>query len=117
MSILLLVLVSPGCGKRAEPSGSESLPTARVRIQNVESKKHVATEEVVGTVRAKRHAAIEAKVSARVEQMLVAPGQAVKAGDLLAQLDAREIQARLDQSLAMREPPTIRMTACAAMMT
>jgi RND family efflux transporter MFP subunit len=35
--------------------------------------------------------------------MLVAPGQTVKAGELLAQLDAREIQARLDQALALRE--------------
>jgi RND family efflux transporter MFP subunit len=54
-------------------------------------------------VRAKLHAAIEAKVSGRIEKMLVAPGQAVKAGDLLAQLDAREIQARLDQALTLRE--------------
>jgi RND family efflux transporter MFP subunit len=35
--------------------------------------------------------------------MLVVPGQLVKAGELLAQLDAREVKARLDQALAVRE--------------
>jgi RND family efflux transporter MFP subunit len=75
----------------------------QVRVQTVESKKTIATEEVVGTIRAKLHASIEAKVSARIEKMLVVPGQSVKAGDLLAQLDAREIQARLDQATAQRD--------------
>ena len=56
----------------------------------VESKSRVATEEDVGTVRAKLHAVIEAKVSGKIEQMLVVPGQEVTAGELLVQLDARE---------------------------
>src|SRR6185369_958548 len=105
---ILLVLAqaalwSTGCYKQADTSSREVLPTAQVRLQTIEAKPHVATEEVVGTVRAKLHAALEAKVSGRVESMLVAPGQTVKAGELLAQLDAREIQARLDQALALRE--------------
>jgi RND family efflux transporter MFP subunit len=45
-------------------------------------------------------AAIEAKISGRIEQMLVVPGQAVNAGDLLVTLDAHEVQARLDQATA-----------------
>jgi len=63
----------------------------------------MATEEVVGTVRAKLHAVLEAKVSGRLESMLAIPGRTVKEGELLARLDAREIQARLDQALALRE--------------
>ena len=57
----------------------------------------------MGTVQSKLRAIIEANVSGRIEKMLVAPGQRVKAGDLLAQLDALEIKARLDQSAATRE--------------
>jgi RND family efflux transporter MFP subunit len=72
-------------------------------VQNVESRKRMATEEVVGTVRPKLRSVIEAKVSGRVERMLVAPGQAVKAGDLLVQLNAAEIQARYEQARAVRE--------------
>ena len=35
--------------------------------------------------------------------MLVAPGQNVKAGELLVQLDAREVQAQLDSATAVRQ--------------
>ena len=103
LAILIAALSFAGCHKKTEPPASAQLSSALVRVQTVEHKSHLATEEVVGTVRAKLHAAMEAKVSGRIERMLVAPGQAVKAGALLAQLDAREIQARLDQALALRE--------------
>ena len=48
-------------------------------------------------------AVVEAKASGRIEALLVVPGQTVKAGELLVQIDAREIQARLDQALALRQ--------------
>ena len=92
-----------GCHSKKEATASESLPPVTVRAVVVEKKARPANEEVVGTVRAKLRAALEAKVSARIEALLVAPGQTVKAGELLAQLDAREIQAKLDQSLALRD--------------
>ena len=98
-----VVLWQTGCHRKPESSSREVLPTVQVRVQTVEAKLHAATEDVVGTVRARLHAALEAKVSGRLENMLVTPGQTVKAGELLAQLDAREIQARLDQALALRE--------------
>lgn len=101
--IILAVLCCSGCHQRVESSRSENLSTALVRVQTVESKNHAATEEVVGTVKAKLHASIEAKVSGRIEKMLVVPGQTLIAGETLVQLDSREIQARLDQAMALRE--------------
>jgi RND family efflux transporter MFP subunit len=103
LTIALALLCSSGCHQKVESPSSENLSPALVRLQRVESKNHAATEEVVGTVKAKLHASIEAKVSARIEKMLVAPGQTMRAGEMLAQLDGREIQARLDQALALRE--------------
>jgi RND family efflux transporter MFP subunit len=106
-SLLTLVaaLALVACHSKTE-TGPESLPPVAVRTVVVENKERPSSEEVVGTVRAKLRAAIEAKVSARIEALLVAPGQMVKADELIAQLDAREIQARLDQALAMREQAT-----------
>ena len=99
-----LVVFAAGCGKGSEPRvAAPNLPTAAVRVQNVESKKYRATEEVVGTVRAKLRATLEAKVSGRIEKMPVVAGQSVKAGDVIAQLDVGEIRAKLDQASAMRE--------------
>jgi RND family efflux transporter MFP subunit len=92
-----------GCGAKSEPGASQPLPTATVRTQVIESKSRVATEEVVGTVRAKLRSVIEGKVSGKIEQMLVVPGQQVKAGEMLAVIDAREVQARYDQAVAVRQ--------------
>lgn len=100
---LCAVLWSTSCGHKAESRPLQALPTASVRVQTVESRKRVATEEVVGTVRPKLRSVIEAKVSGRIERMLVAPGQSVKTGDLLVQLNAAEIQARYAQARAVRE--------------
>ena len=61
------------------------------------------TEEVVGTVRAKLHATLEAKLSGRIEKMPVALGDKVQKGQLIARLDAAEIAARLEQANASLE--------------
>jgi RND family efflux transporter MFP subunit len=91
-----------GCRKEQLP-GSEPLPVATVRVQRVELKPHIATEDVVGTVRPRLQSVIEAKVSGQIEKMLVVPGQQVKTGEILVQLNVREIQAKLDEALALQE--------------
>ena len=82
---------------------SPALPAAAVRVQTVENKSQVVTEEVVGTVRAKLHATLEAKLSGRIGKLPVVLGQQVKAGELVARLDAGEINARLEQAEAALE--------------
>lgn len=102
--LLLMVAGLAGCGPNPPPGGKAAKgPAVPVRVQPVESLPRLATEDVVGTIRPKLRAVIEAKVSGRIEQMRVVPGQRVKAGELLVQLDAREIQARHDQAQALRE--------------
>lgn len=91
-----------GCSRKLEREPAAQLPKATVSAATVELKQRPAVEEVVGTVRAKLRAVIEAKVSGRIERMLAVPGATVKAGELLAQLNAPEIQARLDQAQAVR---------------
>ena len=102
-ALLLMAFALNGCGCKAGDTSANPLPTVIVQAQIAESKRRVATEDVVGTVRAKLHSVIEAKISGKIEQMLVVPGQNVKAGELLVQLDAREVQAQLDQAAAVRQ--------------
>jgi membrane fusion protein, multidrug efflux system len=100
----IAAVLMAGCyGEPLPPIAAHSPKPVIVRAELAGKRIHVATEEVVGTVRAKLHAAIEAKISARIEEMRVAPGDAVKAGDLLVKLDARETQARFEQALAERD--------------
>lgn len=74
-----------------------------VRVLTIEAKPHVASEEVVATVNPKLRSVIGSNVGGRIDKMLVTPGQKVKAGDLLAELDVREIRAKLDQATPVRE--------------
>jgi membrane fusion protein, multidrug efflux system len=92
-----------GCGQKHEVASLKSAPILSVipvRVIKAESKKLTSHEEVVGTVRAKLHATIEAKLSGRIDQMPVRLGQKVKAGQLIASLNAAEIQARLEHAQA-----------------
>ena len=109
LATLALVLLLAGCGHQPPEAGVAALPalpTASVRVQTVEAKKQVATEECVGTVRAKLQARLEAKVAGRIQEMRAVPGQLVKAGEVLARLEVQEIRAKLDQALAMQQQAT-----------
>lgn len=99
---LLPVLLLAACGRHdPSPPPSASLPAVTVKIETAKWNPHMAVEEVVGTVRSKQRAVVEAKVSGRVLEYTATPGAMVKAGDLLARLDVREIQAKVDQARAM----------------
>jgi len=54
--------------------------------------------EAPGTVRPKQETRIESRVQGRIVEVLVRPGDVVKAGDRLVVLDSRELQARLDRA-------------------
>ncbi len=74
-----------------------------VRAQIVENKSRPMTDEVVGTVRAKLHATLEAKLSGHIEKMPVTLGEKVQKGQLITRLDAEEVAARLEQAEASLE--------------
>ena len=94
-----------GCGSKAEKHGvsAANLPTVPVQVQTVENKSRMMTDEVVGTVRAKLRATLEARLSGRIAEMPVALGEKVQKGQVIARLDAAEVAARLDQAQASLE--------------
>lgn len=100
---LLGLTLLAGCHRAAQPASPATMPTAEVRVRQTGKVMHTATEEVMGTVRPKLKATVEAKLSGRIEKLAVVAGQTVKAGDLLAQLEVREVQARLEQAQAVRD--------------
>jgi RND family efflux transporter MFP subunit len=99
--ILATLLVSACHPEKSAESSLASAPATAVQLTPATLQTHQATEDVVGTVRSKQRAVIEAKVSGRLLQYLAAPGQIVKAGELLAELDVQEIRAKREQAVAM----------------
>lgn len=105
MSLTALGLLAACGGHGPDGTGLQlpDGPAVGVRVVKAAPVKHQATEEVVGTVRSKQRAMVEAKVAGRVEQYLAVPGQVVKAGEVLAQLDVREIATKVDSAKALLE--------------
>jgi len=103
--ILSAIAAATGCHKTPEriQSPGGDLETLSVQVQAAHSEPELTTEEVVGTVRAKLHATLEARLSGRIEKMPVLLGQSIKVGQLVARLDAGEIRARLEQAQAALE--------------
>jgi RND family efflux transporter MFP subunit len=97
--IPLLVLSACSRPESTHPEGAP-LPSLTIEVQPARLEPHVATEEVVGTVRSKLRAMIEAKVTGRVLEYRATPGTMVTAGDLLARVEVPEIQAKVDQAKA-----------------
>lgn len=99
-SLLLLALVMGGCHQASTPPPPAALPPVEVGTVQARWETRPTFEEVVGSVQSRQRAEMEAKVSARIERLPVVPGQRVAQGDLLAQLDDRELRARLLQAEA-----------------
>jgi len=100
---LLVAVASVGWGCHREPELKTAPPLAAATVQTavVADKRHRAIEEVMGSVRSRTRAVIESKVSGRIVRMHAVPGRAVEAGDLLMELDVREIRAKVEKARAV----------------
>jgi multidrug efflux pump subunit AcrA (membrane-fusion protein) len=106
--MLVVVLLMNDCGKKQEARHGATQPMIPIKVKTavVSSKERQAYEYVVGTIRSKTYSVIEAKVSGKIENLYVSPGQYVKKGEVLAKLDVREIQAKYEHAKAIYEQAT-----------
>lgn len=102
--LLLLCLGLSSCSRKGEaPPGAGQQDAMAVHTVVAEEKTRPVLEEVVGSVRAKSMASIEAKVSGRIIRMHVDLGQRVTKDQLLAEIDAKEVKAQYDRAVANRD--------------
>lgn len=78
-------------------------PPARVSVKKAELQQLMLSEELVGTVRAKDRATLEAKQPGRIKKFPVSAGDKVHAGETLIELDADESLARAEQAGALAD--------------
>ncbi len=98
-SIVLLILVLKSCiGQMAEKRKATS-----VRLEKVQTGALTEMVTAPGQIEPKRKVDISAKVSARIVALPVKEGDRVKEGELLIQLDARDLESRLRSAKATYE--------------
>ena len=94
-----LILSSCKAEQPAEKAAVE-LPVQQVAVHAAEQVPVANQVEIIGTVESKYRAEISAKVSGTISTLPVVLGSEVKKGDLLLEISAGEIDARLQQSRA-----------------
>jgi multidrug efflux pump subunit AcrA (membrane-fusion protein) len=101
---LFAILVAAGCGADSHSENANtSAPPAKVSVATVHRDSTAGSHRIMGTVVGRNSAAVETKIQARVERIAVALGSRVRAGDLIAELDTREFEARVLQARVANE--------------
>lgn len=96
----LAALGLTACSRPAERRDAAALPAVTVTTARVEAATLPRVQLVAGTVRPVDRAVIAARIMGSITRVPAALGARVAAGDLLVELSASEIGARLDQARA-----------------
>ncbi|HET8548515.1 MAG TPA: efflux RND transporter periplasmic adaptor subunit [Bryobacteraceae bacterium] len=98
------LIMAAACGSR-EPHRAEAAAPAPMPVKTVlvESTEWPAVYEAVGTVRARTSARVAARVMGYIREMHVRAGDSVRAGQLVAVIDARDLEAAWQQAAAALE--------------
>lgn len=88
-------------GQRKKPTGE--IPTATIQRQDI-----VVTVEADGTIEPINVVEVKSKASGQIVKMPVEIGSTVHAGDLLAQIDPRDVQNQYDQTFAALKAAEVR---------
>jgi len=99
--LLAMVLLGTACGAERAPKPAPAPATRAVRVARAELTSRPTIAEVIGTIRAVRSATIASTLGATVAEVRVTVGSALRPGDVLVRLSAREIDARLARAKAV----------------
>jgi multidrug efflux pump subunit AcrA (membrane-fusion protein) len=95
--VVLLVLRSR---KTTVATTEEITPVVSVRVAKAEKQTIAAQVSALGTVFPRDTAQVSAKVSAQIKQMPILKNRVVHAGDVIAVLEARDLQAQRGEAVA-----------------
>src|SRR5579862_4663433 len=97
-----ILLTSCGEAVREPETSADRIAPIAVNVATVSMEQWPSSYETAGTVRARASTVISAKWMGYVREMKVALGDRVNAGQMLAVLDARDLDAALNRAFAAR---------------
>jgi HlyD family secretion protein len=102
--LILLFLIVWRWKKSAVEAEKEPTPTVSVKVAKAEKGEIAAQVSAVGTIWPREKADVSAKISAQIKQMALLKNKVVRAGEVIAVLESRDLQAqRAEAVAALRE--------------
>lgn len=102
--LLLAAAALAGCGGAKEPARkAEALPSVRVQTVQLAEEPVAEIYEATGTVRARVSSVVGARVMGYLREIRVQAGDTVQPGQVIAVIEAREIDSGLKQAEAARD--------------
>ena len=82
------------------PAEAEVTPVVSVRVAKVTRETIAAPVSAVGTIFPREQATVGAKISAQIKQMALLKNKVVKAGEVIAMLESRDLVAQRNEAIA-----------------
>lgn len=100
--LLGTIVFSAGCSDKIEPGNAEpgQLPVIKAHVAIAKVTRQPFIYQAVGTVTARIASTLSGKLTGTVKAIHVHEGDFVKQGDLLVEIDARQVSARLHEAQA-----------------
>ncbi len=101
--VSVVALVWTSCGRTERTTASSkgsSVEPKRVRVAQVTARPMERIITLTGTLTAREQTTISSKVSGRLQQVVVDMGTQVRQGDLLAQIEPRDYELKVQQAAA-----------------
>ena len=98
--LLLAVLIIWRWKRSAPETETEVTPTVSVKVVKAEKGNIAAEVTAVGTIWPREKADVGAKVSAQIKQMPLLKNKVVRAGEVIAVLESRDLQAQRAEAIA-----------------
>lgn len=101
--VLSVVALLGACSAPEAPAPAErQAEPVTVRVERVQPTEQAAVYEAVGTVRAENSAQISSRIPSYIRQVHVDTGDRVRQGQLLVELDDRDLASHLEQAKAAK---------------
>ena len=100
VALALILLIVWRWKRSASEAEAEVTPTVSVKVVKAEKGNIAAQVTAVGTIWPREKADVAAKISAQIKQMALLKNKVVRAGDVIAVLESRDLQAQLAEAVA-----------------
>src|SRR5215212_6844591 len=98
--LLLVVLIVWRWKRSATETEAEVTPTVSVKVVKAERENIAARISALGTIWPREKADVGAKISAQIKQMALLKNKVVRAGEVIAVLESRDLQAQRAEAVA-----------------